>query len=107
MTAFIFWKKIFFSITRKCAECFGIKFDHQMWCTYHVHFQGGWWEEGLSQKWDGIRRGGGVSMCSECTIFNFYLLKKIEFAPLPDMLSQTLDSVAILKWYYCIMCRVK
>ena len=42
------------------------------WCTYDIHLQGQGW--GLRQKWDIIgRRVVGVSQCSGCPIFFFFL----------------------------------
>ena len=56
------------------------------------------WGKGVRQKWDVIgRRGWRVSACFGHSIFIYFLLKNIGFAPWPNIkLSQTLI-------YYCIL----
>ena len=68
------------------------------WYTYDIHFEGGWQGGGgVRQKLDVIRHHGwGIRECSGRPIFIFLLLKKIWFAPWPNvMLSET-------SIYYCM-----
>ena len=71
------------------------------WYTYEVHLEMGW-GEGVRRKWDIIRRrrGGGV-LASVLDVWTFVLLKKIGFAPWPDiMLSQTLSHPLMIPLHF-------